>query len=162
MSAAHIRPFPSRLPCEGFGGVLVIFLRPGPTSFGGPVAHLGLFPSGILSASTLAERKAAYADRVVPCQFLPGPASAMQLPGSVSPCLRPWHSCCREHDALRHRASRVARRFARPESGGRGRGGSSGMGHGAVIAPDAPRHLWPHRSQRPPCYGPHPGRSLCC
>lgn len=55
--------------------VFVTFLKLGLTSFGGPVAHLGYF------RQELVERRkwltdAAYADLVVLCQFLPGPASS--------------------------------------------------------------------------------------
>ena len=55
--------------------VLLVFLRLGLTSFGGPVAHLGYF------RSELVERRGwigepAYAEIVALCQFLPGPASS--------------------------------------------------------------------------------------
>jgi len=57
------------------GEVFWLFLRLGLTSFGGPVAHLGIFRRVLVS-----ERKwvsdAAYADIVALCQFLPGPASS--------------------------------------------------------------------------------------
>jgi chromate transporter len=55
--------------------VLLIFLRLGLNSFGGPVAHLGYF-----RAEFVARRKwldeTTYADIVALCQFLPGPASS--------------------------------------------------------------------------------------
>ena len=55
--------------------VLLIFLRLGLTSFGGPVAHLGYFRAEFVTRrGWLSER--AYADLVALCQFLPGPASS--------------------------------------------------------------------------------------
>jgi chromate transporter len=55
--------------------VLLVFLRLGVTSFGGPIAHLGYF-----RAELVARRKwldeASYADIVALCQLLPGPASS--------------------------------------------------------------------------------------
>ena len=62
-------------PRDGFLAILLIFLRLGLTSFGGPVAHLGYF-----RAEFVARRKwlgeAEYADLVALAQFLPGPASS--------------------------------------------------------------------------------------
>ncbi len=55
--------------------VLLIFLKLGLTSFGGPVAHLGYFRREfVIRRAWLDER--AYADLVALCQFLPGPASS--------------------------------------------------------------------------------------
>lgn len=55
--------------------VLLIFLRLGLTSFGGPVAHLGYFRDEfVVRRQWLSERS--YADLVALCQFLPGPASS--------------------------------------------------------------------------------------
>jgi len=55
--------------------VLVVFLRLGVTSFGGPVAHLGYFRAEFVERrGWLSERD--YADLVALCQFLPGPASS--------------------------------------------------------------------------------------
>ncbi len=55
--------------------VLLVFLRLGLTSFGGPVAHLGYFREEFV-----ARRKwlsdGTYSDLVALCQFLPGPASS--------------------------------------------------------------------------------------
>ena len=55
--------------------VLLVALKLGLTSFGGPVAHLGYFRD-----EYVAKRKwltdGAYADLVALCQFLPGPASS--------------------------------------------------------------------------------------
>ncbi len=55
--------------------VLMVFLRLGCTSFGGPVAHLGYFHQEFVARRAwLAET--AYADLLALCQFLPGPASS--------------------------------------------------------------------------------------
>jgi chromate transporter len=55
--------------------ILLVFLRLGCTSFGGPVAHLGYF-----RAEFVAKRQwlteATFADLVALCQFMPGPASS--------------------------------------------------------------------------------------
>lgn len=73
--------------------VLLVFLRLGLTSFGGPVAHLGYFRDEFVSRRRwLSEH--AYADLVALCQFLPGPASSQigmgigyahaRLPGALA------------------------------------------------------------------------------
>ncbi|MCM8614046.1 chromate efflux transporter [Accumulibacter sp.] len=55
--------------------VLLIFLRLGLSSFGGPIAHLGYFHDEFVTRRQwLSERS--YADLVALCQFLPGPASS--------------------------------------------------------------------------------------
>jgi chromate transporter len=55
--------------------ILLIFLRLGCTSFGGPIAHLGYFRAEFVERRLwLSER--AYADLVALAQFLPGPASS--------------------------------------------------------------------------------------
>jgi chromate transporter len=60
---------------DGFLAILLIFLRLGLTSFGGPVAHLGYFRTEFVARRQwLGE--AAYADLVALAQFLPGPASS--------------------------------------------------------------------------------------
>ncbi|MDD3651524.1 chromate efflux transporter [Immundisolibacter sp.] len=60
---------------ESLGGLFLIFLRLGLTSFGGPIAHLGFFRDEFVTRRRwLGER--AYADLVALCQFLPGPASS--------------------------------------------------------------------------------------
>jgi chromate transporter len=57
------------------GEVLLVFLKLGLTSFGGPVAHLGYFRDEfVVRRRWLPERS--YADLVALCQFLPGPASS--------------------------------------------------------------------------------------
>lgn len=55
--------------------VLLVFLRLGLTSFGGPVAHLGYFRAELIERRGWAG-EAAYAEIVALCQFLPGPASS--------------------------------------------------------------------------------------
>jgi chromate transporter len=55
--------------------VLLVFLRLGLTSFGGPVAHLGYFRDEFVVRRKWLDDKA-YADLVALCQFLPGPASS--------------------------------------------------------------------------------------
>ena len=55
--------------------VLLVFLRLGLTSFGGPVAHLGYFRDAFVARRRWLD-EAAYADLVALCQFLPGPASS--------------------------------------------------------------------------------------
>lgn len=55
--------------------VLLVFLRLGLTSFGGPIAHLGYFRDEFVTRRRwMSERS--YADLVALCQFLPGPASS--------------------------------------------------------------------------------------
>ncbi len=60
---------------KSFFEILLVFLKLGFTSFGGPVAHLGFFRDELI-----AKRKwiseAQYADVIALCQFLPGPASS--------------------------------------------------------------------------------------
>ncbi|HMK21431.1 MAG TPA: chromate efflux transporter [Terriglobales bacterium] len=59
----------------GAGEVLLVFLKLGLTSFGGPIAHLGYFRQEfVVRRQWLADR--AYSDLVALCQFLPGPASS--------------------------------------------------------------------------------------
>jgi chromate transporter len=55
--------------------VLVVFLRLGMTSFGGPVAHLGYFRDEFVTRRGWLDDRS-YADLVALCQFLPGPASS--------------------------------------------------------------------------------------
>jgi chromate transporter len=55
--------------------VLVVFLRLGLTSFGGPVAHLGYFREEFVNRRRWLDDRS-YADLVALCQFLPGPASS--------------------------------------------------------------------------------------
>ena len=55
--------------------VLLVFLRLGLTSFGGPVAHLGYFRAEFVERRRWLDEKS-YADLVALCQFLPGPASS--------------------------------------------------------------------------------------
>lgn len=55
--------------------VLLIFLRLGLTSFGGPIAHLSYFHDEFVRKRKWFDEHA-YADLVALCQFLPGPASS--------------------------------------------------------------------------------------
>jgi chromate transporter len=55
--------------------VLLVFLKLGLTSFGGPVAHLGYFREEFVSRRKWLD-EASYVDIVALCQFLPGPASS--------------------------------------------------------------------------------------
>jgi chromate transporter len=55
--------------------VLLVFLRLGLTSFGGPVAHLGYFRNELVLRRQWID-EAGYGDLVALCQFLPGPASS--------------------------------------------------------------------------------------
>jgi chromate transporter len=57
------------------GEVLLVFLKLGLTSFGGPVAHLGYFRSEFVERRRWRDERS-YADLVALCQFLPGPASS--------------------------------------------------------------------------------------
>ena len=60
---------------SGFISTLLIFLRLGLTSFGGPVAHLAFFRHEFVERRRwLSDQQ--YADLVALCQFLPGPASS--------------------------------------------------------------------------------------
>lgn len=55
--------------------VLLVFLRLGLTSFGGPIAHLSYFHDEFVKKKKWISEHA-YADLVALCQFLPGPASS--------------------------------------------------------------------------------------
>src|SRR5437879_3342325 len=55
--------------------VLLVFLKLGVTSFGGPIAHLGYFRDAFVVRRRWLDEPA-YADLVGLCQFLPGPASS--------------------------------------------------------------------------------------
>ena len=69
---------PQAAPAPGCGSVLevlLVFLRLGLTSFGGPVAHLGHFRTEFVDRRRWLD-DTCYADLVALCQFLPGPASS--------------------------------------------------------------------------------------
>jgi chromate transporter len=55
--------------------VLLVFLKLGLSSFGGPVAHLGYFRTEFVERRRWLDDKS-YGDLVALCQFLPGPASS--------------------------------------------------------------------------------------
>ena len=63
------------VPASGPLEILLVFLRLGCTSFGGPIAHLGYFRAEFVEhRKWLTER--AFVDLVALTQFLPGPASS--------------------------------------------------------------------------------------
>ncbi|WP_143180125.1 chromate transporter [Domibacillus mangrovi] len=55
--------------------ILIISIKLGLTSFGGPIAHLGYFHAEYVRKRKWMDEKS-YADLVALCQFLPGPASS--------------------------------------------------------------------------------------
>ncbi|MGE0224620.1 MAG: chromate efflux transporter [Acetobacteraceae bacterium] len=55
--------------------VLLIFLRLGCTSFGGPIAHIGYFRAEFVERRRWVS-ESGFADLVALCQFMPGPASS--------------------------------------------------------------------------------------
>ncbi len=67
-----VRTDPGR---DGFCAILLVFLRLGLTSFGGPIAHLGYFRTEFVVRRRWLD-EARYADLVALAQFLPGPASS--------------------------------------------------------------------------------------
>lgn len=62
-------------PPDSAWQVLLIFLRLGCTSFGGPIAHLGYFRQAFVTRRQWLD-EAAYAELVALCQLLPGPTSS--------------------------------------------------------------------------------------
>jgi chromate transporter len=62
-------------PREGFLGILLIFLRLGLTSFGGPIAHIGYLREEFVARRRWMSEQS-YADLVALAQFMPGPASS--------------------------------------------------------------------------------------
>ena len=71
VDTAAPRPARNGSPLE----VLLVALRLGLTSFGGPIAHLGYFRSEYVTRRRWLD-DGTYADIVAMCQFLPGPASS--------------------------------------------------------------------------------------
>ena len=69
------KPRPSRPSFRTVGEVLLVSLRLGCTSFGGPIAHLGYFREAYVARRKWVSEEA-FADLVALCQFLPGPASS--------------------------------------------------------------------------------------
>lgn len=65
-------PPPAR---DGFKAILLIFLRLGLTSFGGPVAHIGYLREEFVTRRKWMTEQA-YADLVALAQFMPGPGSS--------------------------------------------------------------------------------------
>jgi chromate transporter len=74
MSAEQADAAPA-FPTGSWREVLLVFLRLGLTSFGGPVAHLGYFREEFVNRRQWLDDRG-YADLVALCQFLPGPASS--------------------------------------------------------------------------------------
>ncbi|WP_424950811.1 chromate efflux transporter [Deinococcus sp.] len=62
-------------PASSIAELFLVFLKLGLTSFGGPAAHLGYFRAELVEKRGWLS-DAAYADLVVLCQVLPGPASS--------------------------------------------------------------------------------------
>src|SRR3546814_16552486 len=60
---------------RSFLSILLVFLKLGVTSFGGPIAHLGYFSYELVTRRRWLDEQA-YADLVALCQFLPGPSSS--------------------------------------------------------------------------------------
>jgi chromate transporter len=60
---------------RSFWSILIIFLRLGLTSFGGPVAHLGYFREEFVAKRKWLDEHT-YVEIVALCQFLPGPTSS--------------------------------------------------------------------------------------
>ena len=75
MSDATISATRTTAPRDSAWSVLLIFLRLGLTSFGGPVAHIGYFRTEFVAHRRWLDEKT-YADLVALSQFLPGPASS--------------------------------------------------------------------------------------
>lgn len=75
MAVETTAPAGTTVPRGSAWEILLIFLRLGVTSFGGPIAHLGYFHDEFVVRRRWLEDKA-YADLVALCQFLPGPASS--------------------------------------------------------------------------------------
>ena len=65
---------PAQLARDRVLEVLLVFLKLGLSSFGGPVAHLGYYRDEFVTRRKWLDEQA-YADLVALCQFLPGPAS---------------------------------------------------------------------------------------
>ncbi len=70
-SDSEAKPSRAGSPLE----VLLVFLKLGLTSFGGPIAHIGYFRSEFVERRKWLDEQS-YADLVALCQFLPGPASS--------------------------------------------------------------------------------------
>ena len=129
--------------------VLLVFLRLGLTSFGGPIAHLGYFREEFVVRRHWLDEQA-YVDLVALCQFLPGPASS-QVGFSIglmrAGCLGGWRrgpaSRCRRRLLIvlfAYGAGALIgagrRRPAAWAEARRGRDrGAGGLGHGAHAVP---------------------------
>jgi chromate transporter len=65
----------SKIGIRGVLEVLLVSLKLGSTSFGGPIAHLGYYHNEYIDKRKWLDEKS-YLDLVALCQFLPGPASS--------------------------------------------------------------------------------------
>ena len=65
----------SKTGLKGVLEVLLVSLKLGSTSFGGPIAHLGYYHNEYIDKRKWLDEKS-YLDLVALCQFLPGPASS--------------------------------------------------------------------------------------
>ncbi|MGV2289858.1 chromate efflux transporter [Trinickia sp. YCB016] len=68
-------PYPQRQHQRSALTVLIVFLKLGLTSFGGPIAHLGYFRRQFVERLGWLDEEA-FTDLVALCQLLPGPASS--------------------------------------------------------------------------------------
>jgi chromate transporter len=75
VTAADPTPLIASQPSGSVLEVLTASTRPGLTSFGGPIAHLGCFHDEYVVRRKWIDEQS-YADLVALCQFLPGPASS--------------------------------------------------------------------------------------
>ena len=64
-----------RISGKALAEILMVSMRLGFTSFGGPIAHLGYFHEEYVKRRKWLDEKG-YAELVALCQFLPGPASS--------------------------------------------------------------------------------------
>ena len=73
--AAGVGAAETAWPRDGFLMILLIFLRLGLTSFGGPIAHIGYLREEFVARRRWMSEQS-YADLVALAQFMPGPASS--------------------------------------------------------------------------------------
>jgi len=125
--------------------VLLVFLRLGLTSFGGPVAHLGYFRAEFVERRKWLD-EAAY---VALCQFLPGPASSQvgitlgTLRAGLPGALAAWFGFAMPSAVAmiggRDRRHLTRALAARPQDRGRRRRRPGGQGMARSLCPDRER-----------------------